>query len=150
MATDWRAQWAAWGPTVLRVVVGFIFFMYGWDKFFGLGLGFWTDLFTAQGIPLAGGAAILVAIVELVGGIALVLGLFTRYVAALLAIDMAVAVLVVGLDGGFWVWDNGVSFPLSLLAAAVALVLMGPGEAALDHALARRLDRTATPTESTS
>ena len=127
-----------WGPTLLRVVVGFLFLMYGWDKFFGLGFGFWRDLFAAQGIPLADLAAVVVAVTELAGGIALVLGLFARLAAALLAVDMTVAALVVGLDGGFWVWNNGVSFPLALLAATLALVLTGPGEASLDGVLARR------------
>lgn len=135
-----------WGPTVLRVVVGFVFLMYGWDKFFGLGLGFWEDLFVSQGIPLANLAAAVVAITELVGGVALVLGFLTRWAAALLTIDMVVAILVVGLDGGFWVWDNGVSFPLALLAATLALTLAGPGEASLDRALRGRRDGPLAPT----
>jgi putative oxidoreductase len=130
---------AAWGPTVLRVIVGFIFVMYGWDKFFGFGLAFWADLFLLQGIPLATLAAPLVGIVELVGGVALILGLFTRIAATLLAIDMAVAILAVGIDGGFFVWDNGVSFPLALFAATVALALMGSGAAAFDEFLPGRL-----------
>jgi putative oxidoreductase len=138
----WR-QSVAWGPTVLRVIVGFIFVMYGWDKFFGSGLDFWADLFVSQGIPASSLAATLVGVVELVGGIALVLGLFTRVAATLLAIDMAVAILVVGLDGGFFVWDNGVSFPLALFAATVALALMGPGEASVDEILAGRRSASA-------
>jgi putative oxidoreductase len=121
------------------VIVGFIFMMYGWDKFFGSGLPFWADLFAAQGIPLATPAATLVGLVELGGGAALILGLCTRIAASLLAIDMAVAVLLVGVDGGFFVWDNGVSFPLALFAAVVALALMGSGEASLGAVLARRL-----------
>lgn len=136
-----------WGPALLRVVVGFMFLMYGWDKFFGLGLGFWRDLFAAQGIPLADLAVVVVAVTEIAGGAALVLGFCARWAAALLAIDMLVAVLVVGLDGGFWVWDNGVSFPLALLAATLALVLTGPGEASLDQALGRRRKGFLTPTE---
>ncbi len=139
MVTERWPQWAAWGPTVLRVVVGFIFVMYGWDKFFGFGLEFWADLFLSQGIPLATFAAPVVGIIELLGGMALILGLFTRIAATLLAIDMAVAILAVGIDGGFFVWDNGVSFPLALFAATVALALMGSGAAALDEMLGRRL-----------
>jgi putative oxidoreductase len=128
---------AACGPTVLRVVVGFIFVMYGWDKFFGFGLEFWAELFVSQGIPLPTLAATLVGLVELVGGMALVLGFFTRVAATLLAIAMTVAILVVGIDGGFFVWDNGVSFPLALFAATVALALMGSAAASLDEILAR-------------
>ena len=124
---------ADWGPTVVRVIVGFMFFMYGWDKFFELGLDFWEGLFDAQGIPAPRFAAVMIALLELLGGVALVVGFLTREVAALLTIDMIVAILVVGLDGGFYVWDNGVSFPLALLAGTLALVLMGSGEAAVDR-----------------
>lgn len=122
-----------WGPTVLRVVVGIMFLMYGWDKFFGLGREVWEGIFDAQGIPAASLAVVLVGSVEIVAGAGLVLGLLTRWAAALLTIDMVVAVLVVGLDGGFWVWNNGVSFPLSLLAATASLMLLGAGEASLDR-----------------
>lgn len=139
MELERGSRWAAWGPTVLRVVIGFIFVMYGWDKFFGFGLAFWAELFGSQGIPFATLAATVVRLVELVGGLALVLGLFTRIAAILLAIDMAVAILVVGVDGGFFVWDNGVSFPLALFAATAALALTGSGEASLGGYLARRM-----------
>ena len=136
-----------WGPTVLRLVVGFMFLMYGWDKFFGLGLDFWRDLFDAQGIPLADVAVVVVAVTEVAAGIGLILGLFTRWAAALLVVDMTVAVLVVGLDGGFWVWNNGVSFPLALLAAVLALLLTGPGEASLDRLVGRRRPGSLTANE---
>jgi len=139
MDSDRWGRLPEWGPTLLRLIAGFMFFMYGWDKFFGLGRGFWTDLFDSQGIPLASSAVVLVAIVEFVGGAALVVGLFTRWAAALLTIDMVVAILVVGLDGGFWVWNNGASFPLAMLAGVVPLVLMGLGEASLDRLIGGRL-----------
>ena len=138
MIFDRWSPWAAWGSTVLRVIVGFIFVMYGWDKFFGFGLDFWAELFASQGIPWPNLTAALVGIVELVGGMAIVLGLFTRVAAALLSIDMAVAMLVVGIEGGFFVWDNGISFPLALFAATLALLLMGAGEASLDEIVGRR------------
>ncbi len=114
MASDRWSRWTAWGPTVLRIIVGVIFVMYGWDKFFGFGPDFWVELFASQGIPWPNLTATLVGVVELVGGVALVLGLSTRGAAALLTIDMAVAILVVGIEGGFFVWDNGISFPLAL------------------------------------
>ena len=142
MVSDRWSQWTAWGPTVLRVIVGIIFVMYGWDKFFGFGPGFWVELFASQGIPWPNLTATLVGIVELVGGMALVLGLFTRVAAALLTIDMAVAILVVGIEGGFFVWDSGISFPLALFAATLALVLMGGGEASLDEIVGRRVAST--------
>lgn len=138
MDSGLAARWSAWGPTVLRVIIGFIFVMHGWDKFFGLGPDVWTGIFEAQGIPLARAAVTLVGLVEIVAGLALIAGVLTRIAAALLAVDMLVAMLTVGVDGGFWVWDSGVVFPLAMLAATLSLLLTGPGQAALDHQLGWR------------
>ncbi|MEK7203957.1 MAG: DoxX family protein, partial [candidate division NC10 bacterium] len=71
------------------------------------------------------------------GGLALLLGLFTRWAAIPLAINMLVAILVVHLRGGFFV-PEGVEFTLTLLAANVALALLGSGEASVDRLLGKR------------
>ena len=76
-------------------------------------------------------AAVVVTLVEFVGGLALVLGLYAQYAAALLAIDMLVAILTVHLWGGFFL-PNGIEFALSLFAANTALLLLGSGEASVD------------------
>jgi putative oxidoreductase len=80
----------------------------------------------------------MVTFVELIGGILLIVGLFTRLVAILLAVDMLVATLMVHLPNGFFMANNGFEFTLLLLAAAVALAVSGPGEASLDKILASR------------
>ena len=88
-------------------------------------------MFQGLGIPSPHIAAIVVTLVEFVGGIALVLGLVARYAALLLAIDMAVAVGKVHLHNGFFSSKGGYEFPLTLLAACVTLALTGPGSPAL-------------------
>ena len=115
----------SWGLTLLRLVVGVIFIMHGWQK---LSMGFHNvaGFLGALGIPLPTLAAVVLTIVELLGGIALILGVLTRYVAALLAIDMLVALILVHIKGGFFV-PNGVEFPLLLLVANLNLILAGPG-----------------------
>lgn len=129
---------ASWGPTVLRVVVGIVFAMHGWQKLFGFKIPGVTGMLTSLGFPLPGFFAVVLTLVELLGGIALILGVATRAAAVLLAIDMAVAVLKVHLPHGFFAQGGGFEYPLSLLAASVCLALMGPGAASIDNAMAAK------------
>jgi putative oxidoreductase len=127
-----------WGLTVLRVVVGIVFLVHGGQKLFFMGFGGVAGFLGSLGVPAPGLFAVIVTLVELLGGLALILGLFTRVVAVLLAVDMLVATLTVHLPNGFFVSAGGYEFTLVLLAASVALAVAGPGEAALDKALATR------------
>jgi putative oxidoreductase len=133
---------ARWGLTVLRVVVGVVFAAHGGQKLFVYGLDGVEQSMAGMGIPLPGVSAVLVTLTELLGGLALVAGLFTRLAAVPLAITMAVAMLAVHLPGGFFA-PNGIEYMLTLLAASVALGLTGPGALAADNLLAARTRRRA-------
>jgi putative oxidoreductase len=119
------------GIAVLRIVTGAVFIMHGSQKLFTLGFGPVTHMFAGMGIPLPHISAIVVTLLEFLGGIALVLGFATRWVALLFAIEMAVAVGQVHLRHGFFSSKGGFEFPLTLLAASIALALAGPGTPAL-------------------
>lgn len=114
------------GITVLRVVVGIVFAVHGYQKLFTFGIHGVSGMLGHLGIPLAGFFAVVVTLVELVGGILLILGVATRVAAAFIAIDMIVAILVVHLKNGFFS-PRGIEFPLTLLAAAICLMLAGGG-----------------------
>jgi putative oxidoreductase len=65
-----------------------------------------------------------VALVEIIGGISLLVGFGTRIFAFILAIDMFVAIFTVKLSMGF---VGGYEFELSLIARLVSIILSGPG-----------------------
>jgi len=137
MEANSSTRFEGWGITFLRVVVGIIFLVHGGQKLFIFGLRNVATFMHQLGIPFPLLSAVVVTIVEFVGGLALVLGLFTRWTAFLNAIDMLVAVLAVHLRGGFFL-PKGFEYALTLLAASVALALVGPGAAAVDAVLAKR------------
>ena len=87
--------------------------------------------------PAPAVTSVLVAVVELLGGAALIFGFLTRWAAALNGFDMIVAILLVHLKNG-WFNPTGVEFPLTLLAACIVLAIHGPGAASVDGALAKR------------
>jgi putative oxidoreductase len=122
-----------WGVLPLRLVIGLVFVMHGAQKLFGFGLAGTAGFLGSLGIPLPTVAAAVLIAVELLGGLALVLGAGTRYVAAALAVEMLVALLTVHLRAGFFVPD-GMEFVLTLLAGCLTLVAVGAGPWSVDRA----------------
>jgi putative oxidoreductase len=125
---------------VLRIVVGLIFIAHGAQKLFGAfggsGLSGTAQFFEQIGIVPGAFWAWVVGSVEFVGGLALLIGLLTRYAAALLAINMLIAILIVHLPNGFFL-PNGYEYALALLAANLTLLIGGAGELAFDRYLYR-------------
>jgi putative oxidoreductase len=127
-----NGQLQAWGITVLRVVVGFVFLIHGGQKLFVWGIGGVAAFMSQVGIPAPQVTAVVVTAVEFLGGLALLLGLFTRLAAVLLGIDMLLAIFSVHLKAGFFL-PNGYEFALTLLGANAALALFSSGRAALEN-----------------
>lgn len=122
------------GLTVLRVVLGVVFIAHGAQKF-AQGIPNVTQGFAGMGVPLAEVAAPLVAGLELVGGVFLVLGVATRVVGVLLAVDMVVAGLLAHSSAGFFSQDGGFEYVLVLAVGSLAVALTGPGRFSLDALL---------------
>jgi putative oxidoreductase len=133
--------WERWGITVLRIATGTVFFLGGLHKLSVSGLASAAEQLGQLGSPLPSTVAVVISLVELGCGLALVVGLFTRWVAIPLALGMLIDVMFVHWPGSLYVDTHGVELALLRLGASVALVLAGPGKAALDNALSPRKKR---------
>jgi len=114
---------------VLRVVVGIVFLIHGGQKLFVFHLSGTAAFFGTLG--LAPWMAYFAAFAESLGGASLLLGVVTRVGAGLLAIDMLGAIFAVHLKNGFFN-PRGYEYPLTLLAAALCLLIAGAGAFSLD------------------
>jgi len=121
--------------TVLRVIAGFLFAAHGWQKFNEFTIAGTQASFAKMGVPAAELAAPAIATLELVGGIALILGVLTRVFAALLALNMLGAFFLVHASAGVFVGNGGYELVLLLAAGALAIALAGAGRFSADAAL---------------
>lgn len=125
---------------IARVALGVTLLAHGWQKFFTNTIDGTSTFFESMDVPAATAAAIFAATVELVGGILLIVGLFTPVVAVLVVIDMIGAWWFVHSDAGTIFVDAGGYELVLVLAAGAALVgAVAGGRYSLDHLiLARR------------
>lgn len=130
------------GLFILRLGVGAIFLMHGWMKLFGGQESFVREMLAMVGWSMPDAIWWVVTLVELLGGLMLVLGVFARYAALALAIEMVVAVLLFHLRQGFFIvaipnvpLAYGFEYHLALVAGLVCVFLGGSGRWALEDKL---------------
>lgn len=126
------------GPLLTRVCLGVLFAQSGWGKLHNLERT--TQFFTSLHIPAPGVQAVFVALVELIGGLLLCLGLGTRIASVFLSGTMAVALLTAVEYEGFtgFLTSNETIY----LVALLWLALQGAGAASMDALVANKLSKT--------
>jgi putative oxidoreductase len=118
---------------LVRVVVGVTFLLHGLDK---VGDIAGTEaFFDSLGIPLPAVMAPFVAWLEVIGGIALIVGALAPLFALALAGDMLVAGLTQHASKGFFAADGGYELVLLLGVASLAIVVAGAGRLSVDGTL---------------
>jgi putative oxidoreductase len=128
-----RFDWV--GPLAARVSLGVVFVVTGWGKLHSLEKV--TSFFDSLHIPAPHANAVLVALVEFVGGLALIAGLGTRVASLLLIGVMAVAIGTAKLPDLHGVVDLVNTVEFTYLVVFVWLLVSGAGRASIDRWLCR-------------
>ena len=113
----------------IRLMLAAIFIYHGFGKVTRIEgtIGFFTKMGLEPAVPLA----YLAAYGELIGGILIGLGLFTRLAALNCVVIILVAIFTVHVSQGF----KGMEFQLLILASSLQLLMTGSGKVSIDHVL---------------
>lgn len=131
---------ASLAPLAVRLITGIIMFAHGWQKLTQMGPGnFGAQALAGLGVPLPVFMGYVVTLVEVVGGLLLIVGFLSRLAALLLTIDLVVAILLVKVNVGFLSPMEspgvGAELDLALIAGFLVILFAGPGRLSVDHAL---------------
>ena len=126
---------------LLRAVLGIVLIPHGCQKLFGMfggmGLSGNAALFDKLGYQPGMVWGTLVGGTELIGGLLLVIGLFTRLAALSVTIFMIVAVHFTATHGGFFWTKSGMEYPLLILASALVFLVRGSCGYSVDSAMSK-------------
>lgn len=112
-----RAKNPALGLLLIRIATGLVFLMHGWSKIGNLsGV---EGMMVSFGFPA--GVGIFIAWLEVIGGLALILGIFTRAFAKLFFIEMVVAIILTSMGKGFVYRAHELEIVLALLSLGILL-----------------------------
>lgn len=92
-----------------------------------------------QGLHPGVAFAVAAMFLETIGAICIIFGLFTRFFAAALAIELGIAFLVVHLKNGFVVYNHGYEYVLLLGVVMFAIAIRGGGPYSIDRAIGKEL-----------
>ena len=133
--TSSLAAQSSFGYLLVRLLVGVILAISGYNKVFVMGMDGASAFFEKIGIPLAMLAGPVVSLLELIGGLLLIVGLFTRYVAVLFFIEFIVAAWAkwLPMNQGY----AGARLDMLILVSALLFATNGAGSISVDAKLGR-------------
>ena len=123
---------------LVRVVIGLILLMHGWAKL-QTGIAGVSDYMAKQGLVPGSAWAGAAMFLETVGASCLIAGLFTRFFAAGLAIEMAIALVVVHVMKGFSVGQGGFEYVFLLGIILFTISVRGGGFYSVDRLIGEEL-----------
>ncbi len=123
--------------TIVRIATGAILLPHGIQKVFFLNIARYTEIIAGKGMPFPELLAYLTFFTEFVAAACLIIGLFTRIAAAMIAIEMLVIVFVFQWQFGFFWTNRGYEYALLLMVLSVAIFFRGGGKCSVDRLIGR-------------
>lgn len=123
---------AQYGPLPIRILAGIAFIIHGLPKLSNIA---GTEDFFANMIGLPAAMALPIGLLEVIGGIALLVGVLTRVASILLIIEMIGSIIVAKLSRGF---VGGYELDLLYMAISISLLLTGPGRISVEWNVLKR------------
>jgi putative oxidoreductase len=127
-----------WYP-MIRFAIGAILFMHGYAKVATFGVDRVVTNFGNYGLPMSAFLAYAAIFLETVGAICVAIGLFTRFFAAAIAIELLIALLAAHWAKGFSVSAGGYEYVLFLGIVMFAIALRGGGPYSVDRLIGKEL-----------
>ena len=122
---------ASYGVMLLRLILGIVYIMHAYLALGVLGPSGMIAYQAKAGVPFPEIATWYLILAHGLGGILLVLGIFTRWAALANVLAMLGAIVFVHLKKGFWAHDGGYEYVLVLLVATLAVAVIGGGALSL-------------------
>ncbi|HTG10064.1 MAG TPA: DoxX family protein [Candidatus Eisenbacteria bacterium] len=122
---------ASYGALLLRLILGVVYVMHAYLALVVLGPSGMIGYQAKAGVPFPEIATWYLILAHGLGGILLVLGIYTRWAALVNLPAMLGALVFVHLKKGFWAFDGGYEYVLVLLVATLAAAMIGGGALSL-------------------
>jgi len=124
-------SFVSFGILPIRIMAGITLIAHGLPKFYDITGG--NNFFRSVGIPSE--LFIPIALLEAIGGLAILFGILTRIASALIVIEMIGVIVMVKLSKGF---VGGYEFELLLMSICITLVIFGPGKISIENYILKR------------
>jgi uncharacterized membrane protein YphA (DoxX/SURF4 family) len=124
-------SFVSFGILPVRIMAGITLNAHGLPKFYDISAGY--SFFRSVGIPSE--LFIPIALLEAIGGLAILFGILTRIASALIVIEMIGVIVMVKLSKGF---VGGYEFELLLMSICITLVILGPGKISIENYILKR------------
>jgi putative oxidoreductase len=123
---------AQYGPLPLRILAGISFIIHGLPKLSNIA---GTEHFFSSMIGLPAAMALPIGLLEVIGGIALLVGILTRLASIMFIMEMIGSTITAKLSKGF---VGGYELDLLLMAISISLLLTGPGRISIEWNVLKR------------